>query len=79
MTNSMDQRTLQAVGKVRRKTGHGGRRKGAGRPAQMKNAEMLSLRVERELLDKLAHLAGDEGVSSYVRAVLRRHVRSKRI
>ena len=43
----------------------------------MKNAEMLSLRVERELLDKLALLAGDEGVSSYVRAVLRRHARSK--
>ncbi len=38
---------------------------------------MLSLRVERELLDKLVLLAGDEGVSAYVRAVLRRHVRSK--
>ncbi len=39
---------------------------------------MLSLRVERGLFDTLGELAGGEGVSAYVREVLRRHVRSKR-
>ena len=44
----------------------------------MEDAVMLSLRVERELLEELIELAGDDGVSSHVRGVLRRHVRSKR-
>ena len=39
---------------------------------------MLSLRVERELFETLRNLAGDAGVSNYVRELLRRHARAKR-
>ncbi len=66
------------MAKSARKAGHGGRREGAGRPAALKDAVMLSLRVERDLLDALGKLAEDEGVSAYVRGLLQRHVRSKR-
>ena len=65
------------MGKAARKGQHGGRRKGAGRPPTMKDPVMLSLRVERGLFDTLGELAGDRGVSAYVRELLRRHVRSK--
>ncbi len=38
---------------------------------------MLSFRVERELIEALQELARDQGVSTYVRDVLRRHVAAK--
>ena len=57
---------------------HGGRRAGAGRPPIIKDAVMLSLRIDLVLLEDLQELAGEEGVSGYVRGLLRRHVRSKR-
>ena len=38
---------------------------------------MLSLRVESSLLRKLSNLAGEESISSYIRGVLRKHVKAK--
>ena len=43
----------------------------------LEDAVMLSLRVEHSLLRKLHELAGEEGVSAYVRGLLRRHVKAK--
>ncbi len=65
------------MGKSARKGQRGGRREGAGRPAELADAVMLSLRVESSLLRKLGDLAGEESISSYIRGVLRRHVKAK--
>ncbi len=64
------------MGNSARKGQRGGRREGAGRPAELADAVMLSLRVESSLLRKLSNLAGEESIS-YIRGVLRRHVKAK--
>ena len=61
-----------------KKSKRGGRRVGAGRPPLMTDSVMLSLRVERDLFDELGDLADEQSVSSYVREVLRRHVKRRR-
>ncbi len=65
------------MSKSAQKGQRGGRREGAGRPAELADAVMLSLRVESSLLRKLSNLAGEESISSYIRGVLRRHVKAK--
>ena len=66
------------MAKRARKGQLGGRREGAGRPPFLEDGVRLSLRVERELFEALGRLAGDDGVSAYVRGLLRRHVKRAR-
>ena len=63
---------------AKRKRTHGGKRKGAGRPAILSDSVKLSVRVERKDVDELARLAGDQGVSAYVRKVLDEHLKRRR-
>ncbi len=63
---------------AKRRGTHGGKRKGSGRPAILSDSVMLTIRAERKDVDELARLAGDQGVSAYVRSVLAEHLKRRR-
>ena len=66
---------------ARRKKGWGGRRKGAGRPRELRRPRKVSLILEEEDLAALELLAADAGVgiSRYARQVLQKHLARRAI
>ena len=60
--------------------GHGGRRKGAGRPSIIRQPVKLSLTLEQTTLDGLVRLAARDGLplAVYVRQTLAKLVRRQR-
>ena len=65
---------------VRKKSGWGGQREGAGRKPVLRDPVMLTLRVDGEVFDQLGELADEAGVSrsDYVRRILTRHTSRRR-
>ena len=63
-----------------RRKGHGGARKGAGRPALFVDKARMVVDMERADYDALRALADAKGVSApeLVRSLLRRHLKTRR-
>lgn len=64
-----------------KRTGRGGPRPGSGRkpidPTERKSVRVL-VRLREAEAEELERLAGDEGLSTYIRRVLQRHLDRKR-
>ncbi len=67
--------------KRKKKGGHGGYREGAGRKPVLTKARPVLIRLEEKDYIGLAKAAASEGtpVAVYLRRVLSRHVRSRRM